>query len=122
MEGDIYFSRNELVMPLVEISSCITGKQKEVDEHGNIIVAGSCEKDFSRAHALFSDVENRLRAYPKITKYQIAQSILREMSKILNELKQDIENLTNGSEKSLFGKEFNQLAQYVSSLMDKKDV
>lgn len=118
---DVLLLRDEL-MKLMDISSCITGKQKKVNDNGNIIGEKPFEINFPKAHALFSYVERGLRDYPKITTYKISQSTLEEMHEILSALKQDIESLPDGLEKNQFRKEWNQLAQYISSLMAQKDV
>ncbi|CAH2560093.1 hypothetical protein [Cardinium endosymbiont of Oedothorax gibbosus] len=119
---DVLILRDELVVPLMEASSYITGKQKEIDDRGQIISGVPCEINFTKAHELCAHVEKRLRGYPKITRYEISQSALKEMHEILNTLKQDIESLPDSLEQKQFRKEWNQLAQYISSLMAKKDM
>lgn len=120
-ESAFYF-HDDLMRLLMEISECITGKQKVEDDNNDIIWEQSCEKNFPKADKLFADVEKMLRAYPKITGYPIAQSMLSEISESLSKLKQDIEGLPDGRDKVHFRSEWNQLAQYVSPLMAEKDM
>lgn len=120
---DVYFLRDDLVMPLMDIASCITGKQKEMDEHGNIIGEKSFEKNFSKAHLLFQDVAQGLRSYPKIIRYPIAQNTLEEINEQLCILERDINDLADGQDKSQFKQEWHALTTYVQALMvTKKDV
>lgn len=70
-------------MPLMHISSYIAAKQTSVDDYGKI-VEQLYTINFSKAHALFSDVARNLREYRKIIGYLIAQSTLGDESNIAN--------------------------------------
>ncbi len=111
---DILFIRDDLVILIMDISACITGKKKHIDNNANIIGEIPCERNFSKAHKLFHTVKKRLEDYPKITKYPISETLLQEIREMLKDVRKDINSLSNGAEKTQFIEECTQLYNCIS--------
>lgn len=117
---DIYVLRNWLIKDhLMKISQCITGIERKLDANGNLSETSKpSEKNFSKAHALLAKLETLMRTIPSITKYPLAQQVLKEIMEILTvRLQPDIDNLLDGNEKQALEKAIKHLCQYVSSLI-----
>ncbi|WP_162789954.1 hypothetical protein [Cardinium endosymbiont of Sogatella furcifera] len=121
-KGSELLLRDELMRPLVEASAYITGKYQEVDEHGNILSkAADHPKDLTKPYQLLVGLIPQLIARQKIIGHPIAQTLLIDMHNQLCNLEQDIGKLPDSLDKNQLGKALKQLAEYLSSLMEKKE-
>ncbi|MCT4696873.1 hypothetical protein NLX65_00685 [Candidatus Cardinium sp. TP] len=116
--------RDELMRPLLEASAYITGTYQAMDEHGHIMSETTDHpKDLEKAHQSLVALMPQLIPYQKTIQHPIASTLLDDMHNQLCKLEKDIEErLPDGLDKNQFRKELKQLAQYLTSLMDKKDV